>query len=298
MKIKYLLPAVIAFVAIGAFFANFVKAETIQDNSMQENTQQINPSPEQPLPEGVLVELKTTMGDIEVLLYNDTPLHKDNFIKLVNDGYYDGLLFHRVINEFMIQTGDPDSKDAAPGQRLGSGSPDYTIEAEIDYPKHYNKYGALAAARTGDQFNPERRSSGSQFYIVTGRKMSENQINGMMMQKHQQQLEAYFRNLVVKNQDTIQALQKAGDEAALENLRQELIKQTEASVDSEVLPENIKQDYITKGGAPHLDGAYTVFGEVVKGMDVVEKIQTVETDGNDRPIEDVRIISAKVIKNN
>lgn len=273
--------------AILAFFANFVNAQSpnIEKNMDKENT------------DGVLVKFQTTMGDIIVKLYNDTPLHRDNFLKLVKDGYYDGLLFHRVINEFMIQTGDPDSKDAPAGKMLGSGSPDYTIEAEINYPKHYNKYGALAAARTGDQVNPERRSSGSQFYIVTGRKMSEQQFEAMQMRKHQEDLEMTFRKLVNKNRDTIEALQKAGDEEALEALRQKLIKETEESVGEQVLPENLKQDYINKGGAPHLDGAYTVFGEVVEGMDVVEKIQKVETDSHDRPLEDVKIISAKIIKN-
>ena len=276
--------AIVVFITI---FANFVNAQTVNEENMNvEDTS------------GVLVEFKTTLGDIIVKLYNDTPLHKENFLKLVSEGYYDGLLFHRVIDNFMIQTGDPDSKDAQPGKMLGAGSPDYTIEAEIDYPKHYNKYGALAAARTGDQVNPERRSSGSQFYIVTGRKLTEPQFDAMMMRKHQEELEATFRKLVIQNQDTIQTLQKAGDEAALENLRQELISQTEQEVGEQVIPENIKEDYINKGGAPHLDGAYTVFGEVVEGMDIVEKIQKVETDSHDRPIEDVKILSAKVLTEN
>ena len=243
-----------------------------------------------------LVEFHTSMGDIVVELYNDTPLHRDNFLKLVKDGYYDGVLFHRVINDFMIQTGDPDSKTAKPGQQLGSGDPDYTVAAEIDYPKHYNKYGALAAARTGDAVNPERRSSGSQFYIVTGRKMTEQQFEQMQMRNNQQELQAKFQQLAMQHRDSITAMQEAGDEAGLENLRQQLIKETEESVDIKPLPENLKQDYINKGGAPHLDGAYTVFGEVVKGMDVVEKIQKVETDGNDRPVDDIKVISAKVIK--
>lgn len=277
----------IAILSVIAFFANFVSAQTTDNISMQNEET-----------DGVLVELKTTMGDIVVKLYNDTPLHRDNFIKLVNDGYYDGLLFHRVINQFMIQTGDPGSRNAEAGKMLGDGDPSYTIEAEIDYPKHYNKYGALAAARTGDQVNPERRSSGSQFYIVTGKKYLEPQLEAMQMRRHQEELEKKFRSLVNQNRDTIQALQQAGDEAALEDLRQKLIKETEESVDTVVLPENVKQDYIYKGGAPHLDGAYTVFGEVVKGMDIVEEIQKVETDSNDRPLEDVRVISAKVIKNN
>lgn len=245
--------------------------------------------------DGVLVELKTTMGEIVIKLYNDTPLHRDNFLKLVKDGYYDGVLFHRVINEFMIQTGDPDSKNAQPGQALGSGGPEYTIEAEIDYPKHYNKYGALAAARTGDQFNPDRRSSGSQFYIVTGRKYSDQQFDVMQMRQHDERLQSTFQRLAAQHRDEIVALQQAGDEVKLEELRQQLIKETEASVGDQVLSENIKKDYTTIGGAPHLDGAYTVFGEVVKGMDIVEKIQKVETDGRDRPLEDIKIISTKLL---
>ena len=279
-KITFII--IVSCIAFAAFFTNFVFAQTTKDLKMENQ-------------DGVLVELKTTLGDIIIKLYNDTPLHQKNFIKLVKDGYYDGLLFHRVINEFMIQTGDPNSKNAASGEMLGSGGPDYTLEAEIDYPKHYNKYGALAAARTGDQVNPERRSSGSQFYIVTGRKYSEQQWDVMQMRFHEEQLQQTFRKLVTQNRDTIETLQKAGDEVKLEELRQQLIKETEATVGERVLPENIKQDYTTVGGAPHLDGAYTVFGEVVKGMDVVEQIQKVETDSHDRPLEDVKIISAKIL---
>ncbi|MDE6668150.1 MAG: peptidylprolyl isomerase, partial [Muribaculaceae bacterium] len=125
---------------------------------------------------GPVVELLTTEGPVKVMLYDDTPQHRDNFVKLVTEGYYDGLLFHRVIKDFMVQTGDPDSREAQPGQRLGSGSPDYTIPAEIEYPRHFNRRGALAAARTSDSVNPERRSSGSQFYIVTGRTYSAREM--------------------------------------------------------------------------------------------------------------------------
>lgn len=245
-----------------------------------------------------LVELETTMGNIIVELYNDTPLHRDNFLKLVGEGYYDGVLFHRVINDFMVQTGDPKSKEAAKGAALGEGDPGYTIEAEIVYPKHYHKYGALAAARTGDMINPEKRSSGSQFYIVTGRKMSERQLETSMMKRHEQALQSYFQNLALQHRDSIESLQRAGDHEKLEALRQQLIKETEDHVGMVEIPENIKSDYATIGGTPHLDGAYSVFGEVVKGMDVVEKIQKVETDSSDRPKEDVRIISAKIIKKN
>lgn len=247
-------------------------------------------------PDDAIVELKTSMGDITVELYNDTPLHRDNFLKLVGEGFYDGVLFHRVIDQFMVQTGDPDSKKASDGQRLGSGDLGYTIAAEIEYPAHYHKYGALAAARTGDVYNPERRSSGSQFYIVTGRTMTERQVEAMDLKRKNQQMEQVFQQLAMQHRDSIQAMQKADDRDGLEALRLQLIKETEEKVKPVDLPEQIKKDYVEKGGTPHLDGQYTVFGEVLKGMDVVEKIQKVATDEADRPKEDIRIISAKVIK--
>lgn len=247
-------------------------------------------------PDDAIVELKTTMGDITVELYNDTPLHRDNFLKLVGEGFYDGVLFHRVIDQFMVQTGDPDSKKAGEGQRLGSGDPGYTIAAEIEYPAHYHKYGALAAARTGDAYNPERRSSGSQFYIVTGRTMTERQVESMDLKRKNQEMEQVFQQLAMQHRDSIQAMQKAGNHDGLESLRLQLIKETEEIVKPADLPEQLKKDYVEKGGTPHLDGQYTVFGEVLKGMDVVEKIQKVATDEADRPKEDIRIVSAKVIK--
>jgi peptidyl-prolyl cis-trans isomerase B (cyclophilin B) len=162
-----------------------------------------------------VVLMKTTLGDMKIKLYNETPQHRDNFIKLVNDKFYDGLLFHRVIRDFMIQGGDPDSKNAPPGKQLGMGNPGYTLQSEI-LPQFKHKKGALAAARTN---NPERRSSGSQFYIVHN-----------------------------------------------------------------------------DAGTPHLDGAYTVFGEVIEGMNVVDKIATVKTQPGDRPEVDVKIISVTVAK--
>lgn len=243
-----------------------------------------------------LVEIKTSLGDVVIELYNDTPLHRDNFLKLVSEGFYDGVLFHRVIDGFMIQTGDPDSKNAAPGAMLGAGNPGYTVEAEIDYPHHFHKYGALAAARSGDNVNPERRSSGSQFYIVTGKTVTERQIEAMNMKKYEADMQAYFNKLVRENSETIQAMRAAGDKEGLEQLQQKLIKETETNVDIQPLPANLKESYLEKGGAPHLDGAYTVFGEVVKGMDVVEQIQKVETDSHDRPVEDVKILSVRLLK--
>lgn len=241
-----------------------------------------------------VVDIKTTLGDIKVKLYDDTPVHRDNFLKLVKEGYYDGVLFHRVIKDFMVQTGDPDSKLADSTAMLGSGGPGYTLEAEINYPKHFHKYGALAAARTGDQVNPERRSSGSQFYIVTGEKQSPRALDMMADRLNHDRKQSYFNDLCRQHMDEIRAKQAAGDREGLESLRKELIDQTEATVKDEQLPEEIRKAYIELGGTPHLDGQYTVFGEVVEGMDVVEKIQNVATGRGDRPKEDVKVIKMVV----
>lgn len=234
------------------------------------------------------VKLETSLGDIVVELYNETPKHRDNFVKLVKEGFYDGVLFHRVINNFMIQTGDPDSKTAGPDDLLGGGDPGYTIEAEFVFPKYFHKRGALAAARTGDQANPMRRSSGSQFYIVTGQVFGTEQLMGMLQAKKQD----IFRRLVMENQDKIKQLQENQDEAGIHALQDELIRQTEAEAQFDELIEA----YTTIGGTPHLDGQYTVFGEVVEGMDVVDKIQNTTTDRRDRPTVDIKIIKASIVE--
>lgn len=245
----------------------------------------------------VIVELKTTLGDIKILLYGDTPRHLDNFVHLVDSGFYDGVLFHRVINDFMIQTGDPDSKNAPAGKMLGMGDPGYNIDAEFVYPKHFHKRGALAAAREGDAVNPTKQSSGSQFYIVTGTVFNDSQLDQMNARKVQQQRQEVFNKLALENRDTIMALRKERNQVALQELQDKLIKETDSIVKSapDTLTAEQRQVYSTVGGTPHLDGSYTVFGEVISGMDVVDKIQKVETDRNDRPVEDVKIISAKVI---
>lgn len=248
--------------------------------------------------EDVTVDIKTTMGDIQVRLYGDTPLHRDNFVKLVNDKYYDGTLFHRVINDFMVQAGDPDSRTAPKGKMLGEGDPGYTIEAEINYPHHYHKRGSLAAARTGDNINPERRSSGSQFYIVTGKVYNDSTMKQMERNMQQQQMGEIFQKLAMEQNDKIKELRRNRDQAGLQKLQEELIAQAEKEAGSNPvsITDQVRQDYTTIGGTPHLDGAYTVFGEVTKGMEVVDKIQKVETDNNDRPVDDVRIISMSIVK--
>jgi len=198
------------------------------------------------------IELVTNYGNIVLRLYDSTPLHRDNFIRLVKTGYYDSVLFHRVINRFMIQSGDPDSKHAEPGQPLGNGGPKYTVPAEFRV-SIFHKKGVLAAARQGDDVNPEKASSGSQFYIVQGKKFTDAGL------------------------DSVETYRLKGRK----------------------IPADQREAYKTIGGTPHLDQGYTVFGEVVSGLDVVDKIAAVPTskgEDRDRPLEDVRVLKAHLIK--
>ena len=196
------------------------------------------------------VLMETSEGNIRIQLYNETPLHRDNFLRLVKAHYYDSLLFHRVIKNFMIQGGNRNTRQAEFTPEFANlcDSLDYTIEAEFRLPKLFHKRGALAAAREGDDVNPQKRSSSTQFYFVWGRKYSER-----------------------------------------------AMEFTESRLDIELTPE-MREAYMTVGGTPHLDGSYTVFGEIVEGLDVVERIQNVATDEGDRPLQPVMIIKATVIK--
>ena len=243
-----------------------------------------------------LVKLETTMGNITVALYNETPKHRDNFIKLVKEGVYDSTLFHRVIKQFMIQAGDPDSKNASDTAMLGSGDVGYTIPAEFN-PKFFHKKGVLAAARQGDDVNPEKASSGCQFYIVTGRKFTEPQLLGMENKINEQREEALFDSLALQHMKEIYKMRKAGDNAGLLELQDTLEAQARELADKEekfrFTPEQIKA-YSTIGGAPHLDGSYTVFGEVTEGMEVVENIEIAKTNRADRPVENIRILKASI----
>lgn len=170
------------------------------------------------------INIKTTEGDIIVALYDETPKHRDNFIKLAKEGYFDGTLFHRVIKDFMIQGGDPDSKDAPKGKMLGTGGPDYTIPAEFVYPKRYHKRGALSAARTGDEVNPERESSGSQFYIVWGKTFNKGELKQMEKQMTMQQEQTTFDALVKQHHDEIMTLRRNRDRAGLQALQDQIIE--------------------------------------------------------------------------
>ena len=204
------------------------------------------------------VLLETTEGNIRIQLYDDTPRHRDNFLRLVNEHFYDSLLFHRVIRNFMIQAGDPDSRHAEPGVLLGGGDTGYTIEPELFASDgrllHHHRRGVLAMAREGDAVNPERRSSGCQFYIVWGKTFSTSELMSIG-----ERLDAMTQHRVVMTPEMTTLYRKTG-------------------------------------GAPHLDGQYTVFGEVTEGLDVVNRIQQVFTDDYDRPVDDVRILRATVTR--
>ena len=266
---------------------------TQASNTEEKQTTTIKKEAKMDLKSCTKVEIKTSLGDIEVALYNETPQHRDNFIKLVKEGYYDGVLFHRVINEFMIQTGDGNSKNAKPGERLGNGEPGYTLPAEFVYPKLFHKRGVLAAARLGDQMNPERRSSGSQFYIVTGKKFTAQQLAQMESSRRNKQLQAVFNELAAPHRRDVMTWRREGNTAAIDSLQNKLVAEAEAKVAEQgafTFTAAQLEAYQSVGGTPHLDGEYTVFGEVTKGMDVVEKIEKSKTDRNDRPEEDVKII--------
>jgi peptidylprolyl isomerase len=248
---------------------------------------------------GTKVKIETTMGDIIVKLYDETPKHRDNFIKLVENGTYEGTLFHRVIKDFMIQAGDPDSKGAPKGQMLGSGDVGYTVPAEFVYPQLFHKKGALAAARQGDNVNPEKASSGCQFYIVTGRVFNDSTLLSMEEQKNQNKFTSVFNALAQKHMKEIYQMRRNNDQEGLMNLQDSLFVETQKQMEGEPefkFTEEQRQAYTTVGGTPHLDGEYTIFGEVIEGMDVVDKIQQVSTNGSDRPDDDIVIKKVSIIE--
>lgn len=243
------------------------------------------------------IKISTSFGDILIRLYDETPLHRDNIIKLAKEGFYDGTIFHRVIKEFMIQGGDPDSKGAPAGKQLGSGDVGYTIPAEFNQAL-FHKRGALSAARLGDNVNPQRNSSGCQFYIVWGKKYSESQIGQLEKQARMQAEQDVFNSLAAQRREQIMDLRRKRDQNGLMALQDELLAETSAIVAEKglgKLSEEQKRAYTTIGGTPFLDGQYTVFGEVEEGLDIVGSIQEAKTDGNDRPKTDI-IMKVSVIE--
>ena len=242
------------------------------------------------------VLISTNYGVIIVKLYNATPKHRDNFIKLVEEHYYDDLLFHRVINEFMIQGGDPDSRGAKPNKRLGEGGPGYQIDAEF-VDTIYHKKGALAAAREGDDENPEKKSDGSQFYLVQGKVFTNEQLDELEYKLYLNAIEMKREALMKKYKGRLIVLQNSGDYQGVTDLKIDIEEQAEEGIvrDSFKLNDDQREIYTTIGGVPHLDGNYTVFGEVVEGLAVIDSIAAVETNKRDRPIEDV-IMQMKIIE--
>jgi peptidyl-prolyl cis-trans isomerase B (cyclophilin B) len=241
-----------------------------------------------------VVTIKTNYGDMVAILYDETPQHKANFIKLAKEHYFDSLLFHRVIKGFMIQGGDPESKKAQPGKRLGNGGPGYTIPAEIN-SKYFHEKGALSAARLGDQQNPSKASSGSQFYIVQGVTANEAELKTDQM-KLDQAMGQYFQNPANKaTYDSVIAVYQSNDVKAFQSLLMKLKprveKETGVKTDREISPEKVKV-YSTVGGTPGLDGEYTVFGKVIKGLEVIDKIASQAGDEANRPVEDIRMTVA------
>lgn len=237
-----------------------------------------------------IVQIDTDFGAIKIKLYKETPLHQKNFLKLVKQGFYDDLIFHRVINNFMIQGGDPNSREAKEGVRLGSGGPGYTVPAEINQ-QFFHKKGALAAARMPDSVNPKKESSGSQFYIVQGKIFTKAEIENMQKQKNASRSKSIFQKLYKENKQEFEQLRKAGKQDEMNIRVSELREQAEeeAKLQSEyVFSEEQIKAYTTVGGYPSLDNEYTVFGEVIEGLDIIDKIAAVETDRYDRPLKDVK----------
>ena len=241
-----------------------------------------------------LVTIKTSEGNMIAILYDETPKHKENFVKLAKEKYFDSLLFHRVMKGFMVQGGDPNSKNAAPGQSLGTGGPGYTIPAEFN-PTFFHKKGALSAARIPDQANPKKESSGSQFYVVQGTvipssAMEELRIDQAKLNSGMQQMLAKPENKPLY--DSLSQLYYAGDMEAYKtkifSLASRIEKETGIKVTRDVSPEKIKA-YTTVGGSPHLDNEYTIFGQVISGLEVIDKIAAVTVDQSNRPITDIRM---------
>ncbi len=266
------------FLATVLFFS--ISACHSSDNNVNENkNKQVSVKN---LKKDTLILIETDFGNMKIKLYDKTPKHKANFIKLTKAGFYDGLLFHRVIKDFMIQGGDPDSKNAPAGKILGNGGPGYEIDAEFN-DSLFHKKGVIAAAREGDAVNPLKKSSGSQFYIVQGRKFTDEELN-----KLEEQIS--LGNYIGSHPEISKLASKyrtTGNKPAFDKLIEDIKKKDDFKIKK--MPEYQRNIYKTIGGIPHLDGNYTVFGEITEGLDVIDKIAEVKTDRNDRPVKDVKM---------
>ncbi len=244
-----------------------------------------------------MVQIETEFGIIKVKLYNETPLHRDNFIKLTNDGFYTDLLFHRVIQGFMVQGGDPNSKNVEPGKILGGGDLGYTIPAEIN-PKFFHRRGVLAAAREGDQRNPEKKSSASQFYILQGKVFRPGELDSLQTKLEESRKMNMMQIKVKAIEPELNKLASEGKQDELTariNAIRKAVSEEAAKLAPIHFTEEQKKAYTTVGGYPSLDNNYTIFGEVTEGMDVIDKIAQQPTDQNNRPQKDIKF-SIKMIK--
>ena len=247
------------------------------------------------------VVLETTAGEIRVKLYDDTPGHRDNFVKNVQDGMYTGVTFHRVVRDFMVQTGDPKTRpEGYPVKTTPEGDTiTERIPAEIVWPKHFNKRGVLAAARDGDDVNPDRASDKFQFYIVTGRTCQDADMDAFELARTQRDTEILYQKKQLANKEKLEALRQARDREGVSNLLEKLLDQAKWEVSENppiTYPADLRRSYGIRGGAPWLDNEYTVFGEVVEGMKVVEAIQKIKTNAQEVPLKEVRIVNAYVVE--
>jgi peptidylprolyl isomerase len=245
--------------------------------------------------ENTIISIQTTSGDIKIKLYDNTPIHRNNFIKLINSGFYEGISFHRVIKDFMIQAGDPLTKSGS-----ASNVPDslktYTIPAEFNNI-NFHKRGALAAARQGSDINPEMRSSGTQFYIVQGVKFSDEELNQAELRINGNKKQNLFNKLLKETSDSVKLSGKIISAGEIQEIASVKMFEYLTTTEDYKIPEEQRNVYKTIGGTPRLDGTYTVFGEVLEGMDIVDKIASVSTDINDKPLSDVKIVKIKIVKN-
>jgi len=245
--------------------------------------------------ENTTVSIKTTLGEIKIKLYDGTPLHRDNFIKLIHSGFYDGTSFHRVIKNFMIQAGDPDTKSGL-SAAIHDSLKTYTIPSEFN-ELYYHKKGALAAARQSNDINPEMRSSGTQFYIVQGVTLSDDELNLSEQRINSNMKQVLFNGLIKNVSDSIKLAGKTLTDAEIQEIASIKMFQSLSANTNYKIAEEQRNVYKTNGGTPRLDGAYTVFGEVIEGLDIVDKIAEVPTDSNDKPVNDIKIIKIKIIRN-
>jgi cyclophilin family peptidyl-prolyl cis-trans isomerase len=242
-----------------------------------------------------MISIKTTLGEIKLKLYDGTPHHRDNFIRLVNSGFYDGISFHRVIKNFMIQAGDPAS-GSVPAISLPDSIKTYTIPSEFNV-QYFHKKGALAAARQGNDINPEMRSSGTQFYIVQGTKLTDEDLNLTEQRINSNFKQSYFNNLLKQTADSLRTAGRSMSDAEIQEISSIKMFNYLASYKEFKISEIQREIYKTVGGTPRLDGSYTVFGEVIEGLDIVDKIAQVQTDSNDKPLNEIKILKIKIFRN-